>query len=185
MRLKIKRIEVVSWKCLLSVSVLLLCRAACLMHIWSRWIGRSLLSIWPSTPSSATWSTSSMNGGNKHKRTCDRPGCSTVANVISLCNLDHLVQSKTPQYDTTHTHTHTHTQPFNGRWSGTTRVGRYQKKLTHSHPSWSSDILYQLPLFTTIHSILCVAVWYNTSCYFNVCLKAHKSRLNLPHGSNS
>jgi len=49
---------------------------------------------------------------------------------------------------------HTHTQPFNGRWSGTTQVGQYQKK--HSHPSWSSDILYQLPPFTTIHSILCV-----------------------------
>jgi len=47
----------------------------------------------------------------------------------------------------------THTQPFNGLWSGTTRVGRYQKKLTHSHPSWSSDILYQLPPFTTIHDI--------------------------------
>jgi len=28
--------------------------------------------------------------------------------------------------------------------------------LTHSHPSWSSDILYQLSLFTTIHGILCV-----------------------------
>ena len=60
-----------------------------------------------------------------------------------------------------HTHTHMHInthiqQPFNGEWSGTTRVGRYQKKLTHSHPSWSSDILYQLPLFTMIHSILCV-----------------------------
>ena len=46
----------------------------------------------------------------------------------------------------------THTQPFNGPWSGTTQVGRYQKK--HSHPSWSSDILYQLPPFTTIHSSL-------------------------------
>ena len=51
---------------------------------------------------------------------------------------------------------HTHTQPFTGRWSGTTWVGWYQKKLTHSHPSWSSNILYQLPPFTTIHSILCV-----------------------------
>jgi len=30
----------------------------------------------------------------------------------------------------------THTQPFNGRWSGTTRVGWYQKKHspTHTHP---------------------------------------------------
>jgi len=31
-----------------------------------------------------------------------------------------------------------------------------EETLTHSHPSWSSDILYQLPLFTTFHSILCV-----------------------------
>ena len=54
------------------------------------------------------------------------------------------------------THTYTHTQPFNGRLSGTTRVGWYQKKLTHSHPSWPLDILYQLPPFTTIYSILCV-----------------------------
>ena len=32
--------------------------------------------------------------------------------------------------------THTHTQPFNGLLSGTTRVGRYQKKhsSTHTHP---------------------------------------------------
>ena len=29
-----------------------------------------------------------------------------------------------------HTSTHTHTQPFNGLWSGTTRVGWYQKKHT-------------------------------------------------------
>ena len=31
-----------------------------------------------------------------------------------------------------------------------------EETLTHSHPSWSLDILYQLPPFTTIHSILCV-----------------------------
>ena len=57
-------------------------------------------------------------------------------------------------------YTHTHTQPFNGRWSRTTQVGRYQKKLAHSHPSWSSDILHQLPPFTTIHSIL----WVQFTC---------------------
>ena len=33
----------------------------------------------------------------------------------------------------THTHTHTHTQPFNGRWTGTTRVGWYQKKHSPTH----------------------------------------------------
>ena len=33
-------------------------------------------------------------------------------------------------------HSATHTQPFNGLLSGTTRVGRYQKKHlpTHTHP---------------------------------------------------
>ena len=42
--------------------------------------------------------------------------------------------------------THTYTQPFNGLWSRTTRVGRYQKKhsLTHiliiGHPLSSSSI---------------------------------------------
>ena len=45
------------------------------------------------------------------------------------------------------THTHTHTQPFNGLLSGTTRVGRYQKKhspltpiLIIGHPLSSSSI---------------------------------------------
>jgi len=33
----------------------------------------------------------------------------------------------------THTHTHTHTQPFYGRLSGTTLVGRYQETFTHPH----------------------------------------------------
>ena len=31
----------------------------------------------------------------------------------------------------THTHTHTHTHPFNGPFSGTTRVSRYQKGTTN------------------------------------------------------
>ena len=29
---------------------------------------------------------------------------------------------------------HTHTQPFNGHWSGTTRLRRYQKKHSSTHP---------------------------------------------------
>ena len=45
------------------------------------------------------------------------------------------------------------TQPFNDPLSGTTRMGRYQKK--NIRPSWSSDILYQLPS-TKICSILLV-----------------------------
>ena len=68
--------------------------------------------------------------------------------------------------------THTHTQMFNGPWSRTIRVGRYQKKFTNSHPSRSSDILYQLPPFTTIHSILCVQFTCLTVLFDNLSLQA-------------
>ena len=45
-------------------------------------------------------------------------------------------------------HTHTHTQPFNGLWSGTTRVGRYQKKHspTHTHPAHRTSFIIFLHL---------------------------------------
>ena len=59
-----------------------------------------------------------------------------------------------------HAHAHAHTQPFNGLLSGTVRdyPGRPvpEEIFTHSHPSWSSDILYHLPPFTTIDDILFV-----------------------------
>ena len=40
-------------------------------------------------------------------------------------------------------HNNTHTQPFNGRWSGTTRVGQYQKKhsLTHTNPGHRTSFI--------------------------------------------
>ena len=46
------------------------------------------------------------------------------------------------------THTHTHTQPFNGLLSGTTRVGRYQKKHspTHTHPDHRTSFIIFLNL---------------------------------------
>ena len=48
-------------------------------------------------------------------------------------------------------------QPFNGRLSGTTRVGRYQNKtFTRSHPSWSTYFLYHLSPFATVHGILSI-----------------------------
>ena len=52
----------------------------------------------------------------------------------------------------------THTQPFNGRPFVRDCPGRPvpEETFTHSHPSWSSDILYELPPSTTIHSILLV-----------------------------
>jgi len=50
---------------------------------------------------------------------------------------------------------HTHTQPFNSRWSGTTRVGRYQKKHspTHTHLDHQTSFINFLHL---PRSILCV-----------------------------
>ena len=45
-------------------------------------------------------------------------------------------------------HTHTHTQPFNGLWSGTTWVGRYQKKHlpTHIHNDHRTSFIIFLHL---------------------------------------
>jgi len=45
----------------------------------------------------------------------------TAKCVITLC----------PMLSHHHTHTHTHTHPFNGALSGTTRMGRYQKRKTN------------------------------------------------------
>jgi len=64
-----------------------------------------------------------------------------------------------------------HTQPFNGLWSGTTRVGRNQKKHspTHTHPDHrasfisflhclytSTKILTSILLCLVLHACLCI-----------------------------
>ena len=53
-------------------------------------------------------------------------------------------------------HTHTHTQPFYGLWSGTTRVGRYQKKHspTHAHPDHRTSVIIFLHLQRSMASSL-------------------------------
>jgi len=43
-----------------------------------------------------------------------------------------------------------------------------EETFTHSHPSWSSDILYQLPPCTTIHSILLVQFTCLTVLFHNL-----------------
>jgi len=50
---------------------------------------------------------------------------------------------------------HIHTQPFNSLFFRD-NLGRPvpEETFSNSHPSWSSDILYQLPPFTTIRSNL-------------------------------
>ena len=49
---------------------------------------------------------------------------------------------------------HTHTQPFNGPWSGTTRLGRYQKKHspTHTHPDHRISFINFVHLLPSIAS---------------------------------
>ena len=51
---------------------------------------------------------------------------------------------------------HTHTQPFNGLWSGTTRVGQYQKKHspTHTHPGHRTSFINFLHLLWSVASSL-------------------------------
>ena len=44
----------------------------------------------------------------------------------------------------------------------------HEETLTHSHPSWSSDIFYQLPPSTTIHSILVDQSTYLTVFFHNL-----------------
>ena len=51
---------------------------------------------------------------------------------------------------------HTHTQPFNGLWSGTTRVGQYQKKHspTHTHTDHRTSVIIFLHLQQSMASTL-------------------------------
>ena len=51
---------------------------------------------------------------------------------------------------------HAHTQPFNGLWSGTTRVGRYQNKHspTHTHPDRQLSFIIFLHLQRPMSSSL-------------------------------
>jgi len=42
-------------------------------------------------------------------------------------------------FQMTGAHTHTHTHTFNGPFSGTTRVSRYQKGKTNLEPEWETS----------------------------------------------
>jgi len=64
------------------------------------------------------------------------------------------------------THTHTHTQPFNGLWSGTTRVGRYQEKHspTHTHPDHRTSFIIFLHLQRSVASSLFILRAFVIQC---------------------
>jgi len=63
---------------------------------------------------------------------------------------------------------HTHTQTFNGLWSGTTRVGQYQKKhsLTHTHPDQRTSFIDFLHLLQSKHP-LCNSTTEQIANYLN------------------
>ena len=57
---------------------------------------------------------------------------------------------------------HTHTQPFKGLWSGTTRVGWYQKKLspTHARPDHRTSFIIFLYLqWSMASSLFILRAW--------------------------
>ena len=60
---------------------------------------------------------------------------------------------------------HIHTQPFNGLWSGTTRVGRYQKKHspTHTHPDHRTSFIIFLHLqWSMASSLFILRAWQSS-----------------------
>jgi len=66
------------------------------------------------------------------------------------------VRTTSKQYDiTTLTHSHTHTHPFNGPFSGTTQVSRYQKK---------KPICILLKQETVSGSGISWAIWKSAPC---------------------
>jgi len=82
--------------------------------------------------------------------------CRPMGFLMTTTNM--LVSSKhiLVRHCLTTANTHTHTQPFNGFVRDNLGRPVPDETLTHSHPTWSLDILYHLPPFTTIHGILFV-----------------------------
>ena len=72
----------------------------------------------------------------------------------------------------THIHTQNHLRPFIRNYLGGPVP---EKTFTHSHPSWSSDILYQLSPSTTIYSILLVQFMCLTVLFHNLFSVPHRS----------
>ena len=64
-----------------------------------------------------------------------------------------------------HTHTNKHTEPFNGPLSGTTQVGRYEKKHspTHTHPDHQTSFINFLHLLRSIaSSVFSLSAWQSS-----------------------
>ena len=105
--------------------------------------------------------------------TCSNNRCSnsTAFTATQTANINHqktYTSSKSSPTDEAarlHIHTRTHTQPFNGLLSGTTRVGRYQKKHspTHTHPDHRTSFIIFLYLQRSMaSSLLSLRAWQSS-----------------------
>jgi len=86
-------------------------------------------------------------------------------NVLSLTGVCVCIATHTQH----HTTPHTHTQPFNGFLSGTTRVGRYQKKHSpaHTHPDHRTSFIIFLHLQWSIaSSLFSLRAWQSSRTTF-------------------
>ena len=94
-----------------------------------------------------------------------------------------------------------HTPPFNGPFSGTTQVSRYQKSKTNldfteaKNNEWQWHQLGHMQVCTSLKtdnhastpplSFFTGQIRYDTRCYINVRSKANMSQLNLPHATDN
>jgi len=96
-----------------------------------------------------------LNPPTKVKKTFTNNNFSDTQIYHVHCKIKLYFHTTQTLHTSKHTHTHTH-----NRLTAFVRdyVGRPvpEETFTHSHPSCSSDVLYQLPPSTTIHSILLV-----------------------------
>ena len=80
--------------------------------------------------------------------------CRTWSSInASVTSSQHTLSTIPPQ-----NYLHIMLYIWKSRQNGVTNPGRLvlEETRTHSHPTWSSDILYHLPPFTTIHGVLFV-----------------------------
>jgi len=76
--------------------------------------------------SSISWTICKQSASHSRQTTTSTPHQSIFTDQVLFLMLNQQCQSTH-----THKHTHTHTHPFNGPFSGTTRVSRYQKRKTN------------------------------------------------------
>ena len=102
-----------------------------------------------------------LNNACHVQRRCNSQQQQSLASSSRVC-LVHKTYSACNCWTLT---SNTHTQPFNGLLSGTTRVGRYQKKHspTHTHPDVRTSFIIFLHLqWSTASSLFSLRAWQSS-----------------------